>query len=278
MMVKNGIKKIIELTREKKVIPIRHNVDHNELLKNKVAVVIGGTGGIGIAIAKSFLECGCKVIICGTNNEKLTHIVSEIQNDNVKSMLFDVSDTKMIKDNVIACSHIFDQIDILVYSAGIHLENADFFKITPEEYDRVMNINIKGAYFVCREFAEYMIKDNDRDYMKHILIISSSRGSEPAWSPYGVSKWALNGLTQGLSQILLPHGIVVNGLAPGSTATGLIGIKEGDSIYSNENAENRLIMPDEVANIAKLLVSPSGDMVVGETIHISGGRGIFDVR
>ena len=127
MMVKNGIKKIIELTREKKVIPIRHNVDHNELLKNKVAVVIGGTGGIGIAIAKSFLECGCKVIICGTNNEKLTHIVSEIQNDNVKSMLFDVSDTKMIKDNVIACSHIFDQIDILVYSAGIHLENADFF-------------------------------------------------------------------------------------------------------------------------------------------------------
>lgn len=70
-----------------------------------------------------------------------------------------------------------------------------------------------------------MIKDNDRDYMKHILIISSSRGSEPAWSPYGVSKWALNGLTQGLSQMLLPHGIVVNGLAPGSTATGLIGIK-----------------------------------------------------
>lgn len=63
-------------------------------MKNKVAVVIGGTGGIGIAIAKSFLECGCKVIICGTNNEKLTHIVSEIQNDNVKSMLFDVSDTK----------------------------------------------------------------------------------------------------------------------------------------------------------------------------------------
>lgn len=50
---------------------------------------------------------------------------------------------KMIKDNVIACSHIFDQIDILVYSAGIHLENADFFKITPEEYDRVMNINIR---------------------------------------------------------------------------------------------------------------------------------------
>ena len=112
----------------------------------------------------------------------------------------------------------------------------------------------------------------------HILIISSSRGSEPAWSPYGISKWALNGLIRGLAQMLLPYGIIVNGISPGATATELIGIKEDDSIYSTENGEGRLIMPDEIANVAKLLVGPAGDMIVGETIHVSGGRGVFDIR
>ena len=67
-------------------------------------------------------------------------------------------------------------------------------------------------------------------------------------------------------------------IAPGSTATGLIGFKEGDSITSNENGMNRLIMPDEVATLAKLLVSDAGKMIDGEVVHISGGRGTFDIR
>ena len=113
---------------------------------------------------------------------------------------------------------------------------------------------------------------------KHILLVSSSRGAEPAWSPYGISKWSLNGFTQGLAQILLPSNIIVNSIAPGSTATELIGVKEGDNIFSEENGNGRLIMPDEVANVAKLLVSPSGDMIVGQTIYVSGGRGVFDIR
>lgn len=112
----------------------------------------------------------------------------------------------------------------------------------------------------------------------HILLVSSSRGAEPAWSPYGISKWSLNGLTKGLAQILLPYGIIVNAIAPGSTATELIGVKSGDSIESEENGLGRLVMPVEVANVAKLLVSGAGDMIVGETIHISGGRGLFDIR
>ena len=140
-----------------------------------------------------------------------------------------------------------------------------------------MNINLRGPFFLCQAFAEYMTKDKSVD-KKHILLVSSSRGSEPAWSPYGISKWALNGLTQGLAQMLLPHDIIVNAIAPGSTATELIGVKEGDSITITENKVGRLAMPDEIANLAKLLVSPAGDMIVGETVHISGGRGVMDIR
>lgn len=111
-----------------------------------------------------------------------------------------------------------------------------------------------------------------------VLIVSSSRGSEPAWSPYGISKWGLKGLVEGLGKMLIPYGINVNAIAPGSTATGLIGIKEGDSITSEENGMNRLIMPDEVATLAKLLVSDAGKMIDGEVVHIAAGRGTFDIR
>lgn len=147
--------------------------------------------------------------------------------------------------------------------------------MTPEEYDRVMDINLKGTFFACQAVGKYMMLNNIKG---HILLISSSRGSEPAWSPYGISKWGMKGLTKGLAKMLIPHGIVVNTIAPGSTATELIGVKEGDSIYSTENEESRYIVPDEVGMLAKLLVSDAGNMIVGETIHISGGRGVFDIR
>lgn len=78
--------------------------------------------------------------------------------------------------------------------------------------------------------------------------------------------------------MLIPYGINVNAIAPGPTATGLIGIKEGASITSEENGMNRLVMPDEVATLAKLLVSDAGKMIDGEIVHIAAGRGTFDIR
>lgn len=170
---------------------------------------------------------------------------------------------------------IFGNIDIFVSSAGVHTEGVDFWKMTGEEYDRVMNINLKGTFFMCKSMADYM---KDRKLRGNILLVSSTRGFEPAWSPYGISKWAMNGLTKGLAQILSENGITVNAIAPGSTATALIGIDEGDNIYTDENKIGRFIMPTEVAGIAKLLVSESGKMISGETIRISAGRGVWDIR
>lgn len=78
---------------------------------------------------------------------------------------------------------------------------------------------------------------------------------------------------------MLSHdGITVNCVAPGSTATPLIGVKEGDSIWSRENNNNRLIMPDEVASLVQFLATGAADMITGEVIHISAGRGLFDIR
>lgn len=269
------VKKIISLLKTKNVVTIPQIVDENKLLNGKTAVIVGGTGGIGHAIAKGFLESGCKVIITGTNQKKLAETLEKFKDVNVKGMVLDLGKQGSFNDKVKEAVSIFGRVDILVNSGGVHSENIDYWKMSEAEYDRIMDINLKGAFFLCQAFGKYM---RDNAIKGHILLISSSRGSEPAYSPYGLSKWGLNGMTQGLAKLLLPHGIIVNAIAPGSTATPLLGIKEGDNLYCDENGMERYIIPDEVAAYARMLVSDMGNVVIGETIHVSAGRGVFDIR
>lgn len=274
MNVKHFIKKIYKSMKKKEMIPIEHVISDTRDFEGKVALISGGTGGIGVAIGKTLLECGCKVIFAGTNEKKLEEIKNVID-ENVAVVKMDYTKVEKISEVIKEAISIWGKIDVFVNSAGVHTENVDFWTMNSQEFDRVMAINLKGSYFACQEIAKYMRANNIKG---HILIISSSRGSEPAWSPYGISKWGLNGFTEGLSELLFPYGIIVNAIAPGSTATSLLGIKQGDSIYSTENRAERLVTPYEVSLLAKFLLSEANKMIVGETIHVSGGRGIFDIR
>ena len=267
--LKNKIKKMI---RTKEYVPISHPISVKNEFDGKIALISGGSGGIGLAIAKTLKESGCTVIIAGTNQVKLKAIekttgLNTIIMDYTKPNTF-----TMVLDRIVST---VGKIDIFINSVGVHTENVDFWTMSLEEFSRVIDINLKGVFFSCQTIAKYMKENHIKG---SILLISSSRGSEPAFSPYGISKWGLKGLTEGLGKLLIPYGINVNAIAPGATATTLIGFKDGDSITTNENGMNRLIMPDEVANLAKLLVSDAGKMINGEVVHISGGRGTFDIR
>lgn len=269
MGLKGKLKKALA---SREYMPIIHPVSKEKEFKGKVALISGGTGGIGLAIAQSLMESGCDVVVAGTNEKKLLSIKEKygfdtIQMDYSKPDNFDLVISKILDKH--------SRIDIFISSAGVHTENVDFWTMQSAEFDRVMDINLKGTFFACQAIGNYMKNNN---ISGSILLISSSRGSEPAWSPYGISKWGLKGLTEGLGQILIPYGINVNAIAPGSTATKLIGVSEGDSITSYENGMNRLIMPDEVATLAKYLVSDAAKMIDGEVVHISAGRGTFDIR
>ena len=275
MGIKGAVLSIIRATREKKIIPVEKPVSEQKLLAGKVALISGGSGGIGISIAKELHACGCKVILGGTNTVKLEKCKEQFPDGGVESVIFNLFNTDSIGPTIKEAETKFGVIDIFVNSAGVHSENANFWTMTPEEYDRVMNINLKGVYFVCIEMAKYW---KEKQKKGHILLISSSRGSEPAWSPYGISKWGMKGLTEGVAQMLSPYGINVNAIAPGTTATGLVGYKQGDNIYCDDNRFHRLVLPDEVANLARFLVSDGAQMISGDTVHISGGRGTFDIR
>nr|QCO71492.1 P)-dependent oxidoreductase [Streptococcus suis] len=271
-----NIKRVIQLFKQKEIVAVEVPVDSQKLLKGKVALISGGSGGIGFAIAKAFLQSGCKVIISGTNSQKLRERCLQLEEyGDVKSIVIDFMDTLAFSQNIENMVDLFGRIDIFVNSAGVHTENLNFWELTPQEYDRVMNINLRAPYFASIEMAKYWKSEN---IPGNILLISSSRGSEPAWSPYGISKWGLNGMVKGLAQLLLDDDIIVNGIAPGSTATPLLGKKEGDSVFTKDNKLGRMVLPDEIGIYATLLTASSGQMLTGEIIHISGGRGIFDIR
>lgn len=274
--IKRAVKTGVSLLKTKRLIPIEHRISENVELKDKVALITGGTGGIGLSIAKSFVESGCKVIIVGRSKEKCQRCSEEV-GDNCSFIAFDLEDTENIHQFIGNAVNIYGRIDILVNSAGVHSTKSlhDYFDVDTDEYDTIMTVNLKSTFFVSQAVAKYMV---DNKIKGHILNISSSVQNEPAWSPYRLSKWGLKGLTAGLAEKLLPQGIIVNAIAPGSTATSLLGIKDGDSIYTDDNLVGRLVTPDEIATYAKILVSDLGNMVVGDTIYISGGRGTVTIR
>lgn len=166
------------------------------------------------------------------------------------------------------------RIDILVNCAGV-VNKGGFFDITEEEYDRVMDINVKGVYFACQAVSKYMIENKIKG---HILNISSSSALRPAWTPYQMSKWSIRGFTQGLADTLLPYGIVVNAIGPGQTATKMLGMEEGESIYNAGNPCGRYALPEEIANLALFMVGQTGDLIIGETYYITGGSGSISMH
>lgn len=273
-IIKKALMVLISMLKWEKKIPVVSVKSPHNLLDGKVALITGGSGGIGMAIAKSLLESGCRVIIAGTNEQKLKKCVDTLSSD-AKYLVINMNDSASFALKIKEAASIFGNIQLFVSSAGVHSEGLDFLNMTEKEYDRVMNINLKGTYFFSQSVAKYLI---DNKLKGKLLLVSSSRGSEPAWSPYGISKWGLNGMVKGLAKELFPYGINVNAIAPGSTATSLLGYKNGESIYTDDNSESRMIMPEEIGNLTNLLLSDAGNMINGEIIHISSGRGVYDIR
>lgn len=273
--IKRIAKTAVSVLKTKRMIPIERPVDREMLLKDKVALITGGSGGIGFAIAKSFLESGCKVIIVGTNEDKCKKSCEKLGGG--RYIVFDLKETSKIQELINTAVLIYGKIDVLVNSAGIHSTKSlhGYFDVNEEEFDSILTVNLKATYFVTQLTVKYMVENKIKG---HGLNISSSVANEPAWSPYRLSKWGIKGLTLGVAQQMLPYGITVNAIAPGSTATSLLGVSEGDSIYTEDNEVGRYAMPDEIATYAKLLVSDAGNMIVGDTIYISGGRGVVSIR
>lgn len=246
-----------------------------DLLRNKYALITGGTSGIGFAIARAFLESGASVVIAARRKDKLEDSVKELSSclhsgQSVKAVCLDCSNPQSFSEAIeqaekeIGCSCF----DILVNNAGVG--GGQWGHCGEEDFDRVIDTNLKGAFFLSQSVAERMIQKKVKG---NILNVASSSSLRPAVSAYMISKWGIRGLTVGLAKCLIPHGIVVNGIAPGPTATPMLAHDRND-IYLSTNPSGRFVLPEEIANFAVMLCSPAGRMVVGDILYITGGSGV----
>ena len=162
------------------------------------------------------------------------------------------------------------EIDILVNNAGVNYKGMP--DAVEDEYDKVMDTNLKGAFFLSQLFGKYFVSNNIKG---NILNIASASSLRPANSAYILSKWGLRGLTMGLAKSLGAHGITVNGIAPGPTATPMVLDHEADNMSLDRIPLGRYIMPEEIANMAVFLVSEMGRSILGDIVYMTGGAGLL---
>lgn len=271
--LKKKIKKIIKNMFAKKE-PVIIQITSSEELKGKNAIITGGSSGIGYAIAESFLSAGAKVIITGRNEKKLQESKTNLENlfpNRVYYYVLDNNNIKVFSTAIIEMEALIGEpIHILVNNAGTDGKSR-FPYVSESDYDIVMGTNLKGPFFLAQEFSKYLI---DKKINGNILNVGSSSCYRPGTNPYILSKWGIRSLTLGLAKTLIGYGIVVNGIAPGPTATAML-TDDINNITEPRNPSGRYATVQEVASLATKLVSDSARMMVGEMVGITGGAGVI---
>lgn len=246
-------------------------------LADRVAIVTGSSRGIGKAIAKLFAHEGARVVVNYSKSEKeALAVVDEIKREGGKAIHLqaDVSKSDDVRRMVQRTVQEFDGVDILVNNAGVHFAK-DFFDITEDEWNRTIDVNLKGAYLCSKEVAPIMIKQK----RGRIINISSNSGeyhqSAMRFVEYVVSKAGMNGLTRALALKLGPY-IRVNAILPGYISTEMVAhfTPEDEKMLMNETAVKRFGNVEDVANAALFLASDESDFITGELMFVTGGRGM----
>jgi len=248
-------------------------------LKNKVAIIAGGTKGIGLGIAVEFAREGAHVVVGGTNPKNGENAVKEIYAAGGESLFVrcDVSDLADLDGIVSATVEKFGRVDIYVANAGINDSNkTHFLEITPEQYDRIMAINLRGMFFGGQKAAQQMVAQGDGG----VIINMSSVNAHLALDSqviYTISKGGIQQLTKVQAVALAPHNIKVNAMAPGPIETDLMrrvgSDKELMDTILSRTPQGRIGTPRECGRLAVFLASDDSDFIFGQSIYIDGGRG-----
>lgn len=249
-----------------------------DLLAGKTAVITGGASGIGRGIAVAMAEHGADVVIADlretprTENEKPTVKAIEKKTDSTATFVkCDVSSEEDLIEAVSAAGQ-FGGIDIMVNNAGI-LHPVDFFETSPEDFDSVIDVNLKGAFFGSKAAAEVMTEKGEGSIINVASTAAEQGFVEPGSMLYIASKGGLRSLTFGLAEQLGPD-IRVNAILPGFIGETGLSANHPDELLkerAKETSLGRLGFPDDVGNAAVFLASDLASYVTAETLLVDGG-------
>ena len=240
-------------------------------LQGRVAIVTGGSQGIGEACARRFAQEGAQVVIADLADERGRALAAELQ---ARYVHCDVGDKAQVDALVAEVMQAHGRIDVLVNNAGI-FRAADFLDVTEEDFDAVLRVNLKGSFLVAQAGGREMARAG-RGSIVNMSSVNSVLAI-PNIASYNVSKGGINQLTRAMALALADRGVRVNAVGPGTIATELA----AKAVLTSEEAKNKIMMrtplkrlgePSEIADVVAFLASDASSYITGEIIMGDGGR------
>ena len=261
---------------------LAENVRHDG--SERVALVTGSSKGIGKAIAIEFAKEGYKVVLNGRDEKELSEAVNDVKKtiganeERITYLAGDISQENICSSLVEHTIKTFGRIDVLVNNAGIGGAQKSVHELTSDEWDYVIDVNLKGAFLCTREAIKRMTHD-DKSTTKTYSIINISSVHEsipqPQSAPYSASKGGMEMLTKTVALEVANKGIRVNGIAPGAIATDMNkDILEDEQKKKEEEKRipmHRIGRPEEIAKVALFLASNAASYMTGTTVYVDGG-------
>lgn len=237
-------------------------------LQGKKAWILGASRGIGKAIAEAYAAAGATLVLSGRKLATVESVAQALREKGATaySLEWNVADVKQADGMTERAAELLGGLDIVVVNAGV-IERQLFLSVTEESWDEVMSVNLKGAYFACQAAANRMIRSGTRG---KIVVIGSETGSQPAATPYAISKWGVTGFCMGMARRLYKMGVSLSCIAPGPMATEMMLWSEGKSDRF-PNAFSTLGNPNDVAALAVFLATDEGARIAGRPVFVSGG-------
>lgn len=242
-------------------------------LKDRVAIITGAARGIGKAIALTFVREGAKVALVDVDQKQLEALKNEIQKRKGESVNIscDITKSPEVQAMVNQVKRAFGRIDILVNNAGI-IRRGTIETVTEEDWDRVIEVNLKGTFNCCKAVVEIM-KEQGYGKIVNVSSIAGKMGDITSAPGYGSSKAAVDALTKTLARQLAPYGINVNAVSPHAIET------EMSAQWSEERRKEiiasiplgRLGKPEDVAEAVLFLASDEASFITGEILDVNGG-------
>lgn len=231
------------------------NNKDSRILSEQVAVITGAGRGIGAGIARKLASLGANVVLCGRTTKPLEATAEEI-GSLAKVKQCDVTNLESIEALAAYAEKAFGRVDILVNNAGVGSFANPLHELTPEEWEKVLNTNLRGVYYCIRAFAPMMIAAK----AGHIVNISSLAGKNalPKGAAYAASKWGLNGLTYSVAEELRGYNIRVSVVCPGSVNTEL-------SPHEGKNPK-KMLQAEDVAHVVAMLVTQAPQSFASEVL------------